>query len=372
MVDPEIRNEVPHEQVGPAEVVAEVDESGDGNGETDVAQHDQLSILGLVERTAWVKVVDTVEETVLLALSATLELALVVVMASDIGQEVVGPANQLLTKKHDQGYNGGLLAELGQLMGQLAEARSLLLASLGYEDHVTLDVTGGLVVLAVGDLPAEVRHKEGRMEDPTDGVIEHFGGAEGLVTTLVSQHPHAGTEQALDEGVESPEHGAHGRRGDVLGGHVVVEEVEGRAQTRNVTEDIVETCGSGALVAVLGNGITDVLDGVVGDLKLIAVGVNELAEDGLLDGDSILRSEGGQRGGRGRGPRRVEGRGDGRNVAVCRRGGRRGGSTTHSRALAGTARGLCGSHTNYQSLYQTTSLCVFVPISDTKDERFML
>ncbi len=149
MVDPEVRNEVPHEEVGPAKVVAQIDEDGHGDGDADVAQDNQLGILGLVERAARVEVVDAGEPAVLLALAPALGLALVVVVAGDVGHKVVGPADQLLADEHDQGHDGGLLTQLGQLVGQLAEPGGLLLAGLGHEDHVAPYVAGGLVVLAV-------------------------------------------------------------------------------------------------------------------------------------------------------------------------------------------------------------------------------
>lgn len=201
VVHPEIGNEVPDEHVGPAEGVAEVDEGSGSQANAQVAQQDQLGVLGLVQGAAGVVVVNAGEEAVLLALAATLTLALVVVVAGDVGQEVVGPADELLADQVNQGDDGGLLPELGQLVGQLPHAARLLLAGLGDEDHVALHVTGGLVVLAVGDLPAEVGDQQGRMQNPTDGVVQNLGGAEGLMTALVSKNPGAGAEEALHEGV---------------------------------------------------------------------------------------------------------------------------------------------------------------------------
>lgn len=345
MVDPEVRNEVPDEEVGPAEVVAEIDEDGGSDGDAEVAEEDQLGILSLVEGAAGVEVVDAVEKAVLLALAAALALALVVVVAGNVGQEVVGPADELLGNEHEQGDDGGLLAELGQLVGKAAEAGGLLLAGLGHEDHVALHVAGGLVVLAVGDLPAEVGHEQGRVEDPADGVVKDLGGAEGLVAALVGQHPHAGAEEALGEGVEGPEQGAQGRRGDVLGRHVRVEEVESGAETHDVAGDVVEAGGGRAFEAVLGDGIADVLDGVVGHLELVAVRVDELAKRGL-GGVSTVRGQRRERRGRGRGSGGIERRGNGRRVAVscCRRRRGRGHHTTSGLALARSTAGCCGSH----------------------------
>ena len=48
------------------------------------------------------------------------------------------------------------------------------------------------------------------MEDPADGVVEGLGGRESLVTTLVGNDPEAGSEQALEDGVESPQSSGRG------------------------------------------------------------------------------------------------------------------------------------------------------------------
>jgi len=56
-----------------------------------------------------------------------------------------------------------------------------------------------------------------------------------------------------------------------------VEDVEGGSERGKVTSNVAETTEARALEAVLGDGIADVLDGVVGDLELVAVGVEELA-----------------------------------------------------------------------------------------------
>lgn len=228
MVHPEVWEEVPNEQVVPAKSVTKIDETGDGDSETQVAQENQLGVLSLVQRTAGVEVANATSKAVVLALAAALALALVVVVAGDVGQEVVGPTNQLLANQVDEGDDGGLLAELRQFVGQASDPARPLLARLGYEDHVPRHVSGSLVVLAVRNFPAEVGHEQRRVQDPTDGVVEDLGRAEGLVAAFVSEDPNTGAEEPLDESVHTPEHRANGGRGDVLGRQVGVEEVEGR------------------------------------------------------------------------------------------------------------------------------------------------
>ena len=276
VVNPQVWQEVPDEHVRPPEVLSKNVQSATGNQKTQVAEKDQLGILGLVQRAAGVEVVDTAAEAVLLALSTTLSLVLVIVVPGDVGKQVDGPATDLLIEEVEGGRDGGFLGQFGQLVGVLANPRGVLFPRLGDVDHVLGDVAGRLVVLAVRDLPREVRDQEGGVADPTDCVVQCLRVGEGLVTALVSHDPQAGPEQTLDEGVERPQASSDGRRGDVLGGHVVVEEVEGGRQAGDVARDVVETGEGGAFEAVLGDSLDDVGHGVVWDFEVVAVEINHL------------------------------------------------------------------------------------------------
>lgn len=311
VVDPEVGKEVPDEHVGPAKGVAEVDEGGGGDSDTDVGDDDPGGLTLLIEGRAGVEVVDTSEPAVLLALATTLALPLVEVVAGDVGHEVVGPADELLTDKVDQGVDGGLLGQLGNLMDETADARSKLLAGARNEDHVTRDVAGSLVVLAVGELPREVGDEKGRVEDPADGVVDQPGRGESLVTALVGKNPETGAEKALHKGVQTPEDDTGSLHGDVLGSDIFVPDVKSDGEVDDVASDVRQAVKSRTLEAVRGDGIADVLDGEVGDLELVAVRVEQLAELGLV-GLDVVRGQGRKRGVGGRALKgRVEGRGIG-------------------------------------------------------------
>lgn len=157
VVHPHVWKEVPHKHVGGAIGLGEVDESSHGDTDTDIREDDGEGVTVLVERAARIKVVDATAESVLLALSTALTMLLVVVMAGNVGEEVVPPTNGLLTDQVDQSKDRGLLSQLGKLVNHLAETAGLLLAGAGQENHVALHVSGSLVVLRVGELPAEVR-----------------------------------------------------------------------------------------------------------------------------------------------------------------------------------------------------------------------
>lgn len=341
VVNPEVRDEVPHEHVGEAELLDEEVQGDSSQADTDVAKNDEVGVFVLVQRGTGVEVVHAAAVAVVLALAAALALALVVVVAGDVGHEVVGPADELLADEHQQGVDGGLLGQLGQLVDHLAEAGGLLLAGAGHKDHVALEVAGGLVVLAVGHLPREVGHEQGRVQDPADDVVVQLGGREGLVAALVGQNPEAGGEEALHGGVQAPEREAERVRGNVLWRYKVVEEVECGGEAGHVAEDIAHALDTITLEAVLGYGVAEFLDGVIWDLERVAVRVDQLAVRHLLLG-GIERGHGREGGGRGRRAWRAGGRGDGGGWGRVRVAGGRGDCPPQGRvALGGHS---CGSH----------------------------
>lgn len=64
VVHPDVRGEVPDSHVGESIGLGKHDESSDGDGNSKIAQKNELGILCLIERAAWVEVVDTVHESV--------------------------------------------------------------------------------------------------------------------------------------------------------------------------------------------------------------------------------------------------------------------------------------------------------------------
>jgi len=152
--------------------------------------------------------IDSSEVTVDLALPTTFGLALMVVVARHIGEEIHGPAEKLLAHGVDESYNWCLLGQFMELMGHLADTGGILFACLWQENHIARHVSGSLVVLAVRELPREIWDEESRVADQAGCVIEKLGSGEGLVTTLVSKNPDTGTEETLNNGVEGPKYSA--------------------------------------------------------------------------------------------------------------------------------------------------------------------
>lgn len=156
MVDPQVWKTIPYEQVRPTKPRSELVENGSYDQKTKITQQNQFRILGLIQWTVGVEVIDTCENSIPLALAASLLLILVVVVTGGVGEEIHGPAEQLLTDDPARSCNRCLLSQLRQLVHDIAVSRGEDLPCLRHENHITLHVPGGLVVLAVGDLPGEV------------------------------------------------------------------------------------------------------------------------------------------------------------------------------------------------------------------------
>lgn len=277
VVHPEVGDKVPHQHVLEAESLAKVHEASDSKTDAQVTEKHLAGVLVLIQRAAGVEVVDTSEQTVLLALATALTLALVVIVTGLVGDDVQRPADQLLSNQVEKGGDGCLFGQLGQLVNHTADPVGVLLAGAGHKDHVTLNVASGLVVLAVRHLPAEVRNEQARVENPADSVVDGLGGRESLVATLMGKNPEAGAKETLEHRVNGPEASASRLRGNVLWRYVVVENVKCGREEDHVTGNIAQATDSRAFEAVLWDGIVDVLDGEVRNLKGVAVRVDKFA-----------------------------------------------------------------------------------------------
>lgn len=153
MVDPQVRQKIPDKQILEAKGLADKGERGDSESNAEIGEEDEVLVLVLVQWAGWDKVVDATANAVFLANTLALRLAIVVIVSGNVGQDVHGPSNQLLTDEMDQARDWCLLGQLIQFVGSLSESCSIGFASLRNEDHVALHVTSGLVMFAVGDLP---------------------------------------------------------------------------------------------------------------------------------------------------------------------------------------------------------------------------
>lgn len=93
------------------------------------------------------------------------------------------------------------------------------------------------------------------MADPSSGVVENLGLGESLVATFVSENPQASAEKPLYDSVQEPSQRTNRSRRNVLGSNESIKQVE----------------------AVLWNGISDVVDSIIGKLELISQRVDQLS-----------------------------------------------------------------------------------------------
>jgi len=97
------------------------------------------------------------------------------------------------------------------------------------------------------------------------------------VTALVGKNPETSTEKTLDDGIQCPQCRADWRGGNVLGSNKFVEQEECGCQTGDIPSHVAQPSQSRSLEAVLGNGISNVINSEVGQLELVAVGIDELS-----------------------------------------------------------------------------------------------
>lgn len=174
VIDPKVRNDIPHSQIRPSKVLADEEKNTGGDGKTQITQENELGVLRLIQRTRWVKMVNATSDTILLASATAFRLALVVVVPSDVERDVQDPSSELLSNHMASGIDGSFFHQLRQLMGIVAISRGIHFAGFGYEDHVTIDVTSRFVVFAVRDLPRKVWNQQGGMAEPAHRVVQHL------------------------------------------------------------------------------------------------------------------------------------------------------------------------------------------------------
>jgi hypothetical protein len=176
--------------------------------------------------------------TILATNALALKLAVVIVVACHVGDQIQGPSKQLLRHQLERGVYWRLFEQLVHLMHDVAHSGCMLLAGSRIEDHVSLDVARGLVVLAMADLPAKVRNQQSGMAEPTDGVVQRLAWREGLMATLVCQDPESSAEQALNNCIDSPQPGPQWRRGNILGRAELVEQTKCPCKREDIPGDI--------------------------------------------------------------------------------------------------------------------------------------
>lgn len=111
MIHPKVWDQVPDSEVVEAISAADEGEHTNSDGEAKVGKQDQVLVLLLIQRAAWVEVVDAAV-AVLLADTLALWLLLVVVVAGDVPEEIHWPSEQLLSDQVTGSQDWSLLHQL--------------------------------------------------------------------------------------------------------------------------------------------------------------------------------------------------------------------------------------------------------------------
>lgn len=161
------------------------------------------------------------------------------------------------------------------------------------------------------------------------------------MATFVGNHPEPSAEKSLHGCVQAPKGETCSLVGDIVGGDIVVEDVEGCAEADHIAQNICPATQSRTFEAMLRNGITNVLDGIVRRGEAVAVRIDEVAVLGLGLGVDIDGRKRRERGGGRRRSWRVGGRYCSRGLRVSDGSGRRDSSPQDGVAGPRGARGFC-------------------------------
>jgi len=188
------------------------------------------------------------------------------------------PAKQLVLDAVPQADHGRVLGQMAQLdrLGLRVLAAVALdpgVAQVRHEGRVLLDVARGLVVRAVRDLPAVVRHQQERVQEQAHDVVELAALAERPVPALVRQDPDPREHEALDHRVGRPCDAAGVLVRDVLD---VGRDVDEDGDVEVVAEDVGHGAQRRRLEAVRRDRVVDHLHGVGRQLEDVAVLINVL------------------------------------------------------------------------------------------------
>ena len=97
------------------------------------------------------------------------------------------------------------------------------------------------------------------------------------MTTFVSENPQACANAALEKCVQDPSYTTEELGRDVFRGYELMADQPGDGQIKKIPTNICQTSRGGTLEAVGGDSGTNIGDGEIGDLELVAIGVDQFA-----------------------------------------------------------------------------------------------
>lgn len=188
---------------------------------------------------------------------------------------------QLLENENHQRVNGQLLDDLADSVGPVKF--HVFLLGVWHKHHVSGQMARGLVVFGVRKLPRKVGHSKVRVKHPTNEVVDVLEVRKCTVATLVGQNPKTKPKKTNQVRLKRPKSTSDVSVGNL--GNVGVSRVPDKHHHGDIPGDVAQRTDQRALVAVLGDGLENVLDGVIRNFERVAEGV---CSDETFRGSSSL------------------------------------------------------------------------------------
>lgn len=208
VVDPDVRNNPEESNSLPVEHLGGLVKSEARDGETNVGDDDEVSLLGKEKDAPGIEVAATLGEPAPLVVVPDTAL----VASGDVEKEVSLPAEELVEEQFEGGDDRGVLGHLLEGLDGNAKLAGDLLNSTRDEHEILLDVAGEAVVTGVRDFPRKIRDAKERVTEPADDIVQTGMSGESAVAALVGENPQASENAALGETIENPKRSSDGKR----------------------------------------------------------------------------------------------------------------------------------------------------------------
>jgi hypothetical protein len=123
-------------------------------------------------------------------------------LSSGVGEQVQVQATNLLKDQSQETHDWSLFRDLRD--DRLTLNLDVLLLGVWNKDHVSSQVTGGLVMLTMGELPREVWNQQIRVKNPTNKVVNPGIVTERTVSTFMGQNPQTKTKETQTVSINIP------------------------------------------------------------------------------------------------------------------------------------------------------------------------
>lgn len=188
--DREPREAVVLDSISSTKAIAGIGNTPDHGSDTDIG-HDDCIALGLGE-----------EDRIGIEVVGPFRVSL---LTRNVEEKVGRESEDLLTDQHEQGIDGGIAQDFVVVKTWVPFlGKAKVGAGLGDVNLITFHGRVVAVVAVVRDFPAEVRSPKEAVGDEADGVVDPFMVREGTMSTLMTNDPDTGEDEALEPPVGTP------------------------------------------------------------------------------------------------------------------------------------------------------------------------